>query len=117
MSRATRAFLSAFLALAFLGRGAAAFCPPKAESHDCCDESAPKAPPPSCEEMTCCRALPVAAVSVAAPAPPLVAALSSAPAPISPEGRARVIPASYSGGPPCSPSDSASSRAPPVLLG
>ena len=98
-------------ALAFTARGAATFCPPKAE-HDCCGKSIPAAPHPTCRERSCCRAAP----ATAAPASQSNDAAFSLPVSLAqPLDGSHVAPAFPNSGPPGQRVLSVSDRSPPPV--
>ena len=116
MKRLTKGVLSALLALAFLSRGAAALCPPKAMEHGCCDKSAPAAPQTPCAEMACCQVVPPASPAVV-PAADNVALLTPAPAFVVPASTSLALCSPTDSVPPGPPIQSHSGLSPPALLG
>jgi hypothetical protein len=117
MKRLTKAFLSGFLALAFVSRGAAALCPPKALEHGCCDKPAPAAPQTPCPEMACCQILPAAAAPASSTVQDLVVLIPYAPRFAETSERSSVVSIRTDGSPPGPAVSSSCSRAPPALLG
>lgn len=116
MKQLTKGFLSALLALAFLSRGAAVLCPPKAMEHGCCDQSAPTAPLTPCAEMTCCQALPPASLAVV-PAAESLALLPAAPVFAVPVSTSYSLCSPLNSGPPGPQIQPHSGLSPPALLG
>lgn len=108
--------LAAVLALAFMARGAAAFCPPEPREHGCCEKPAPVQPKAPCQEMSCCLALPSAAAPAAQAGQPAVS-LPAGVVIIPPFIVARARLAILAGGPPWPRPRSVSDRSPPALLG
>lgn len=117
MIRLTKPLLSVALSLAFLARGAAAFCPPKAEAHGCCDKPAPAAPQTPCPEMACCQIAPATAAPALGHQADFVLALPAGPClPVSARPSFIVF-ASSDSGPPGPRVQSVADRSPPALLG
>lgn len=117
MKRLTKGLFAALLALAFLSRGAAAFCPSKPAGHDCCDKTAPAATPTPCPEMACCQVLPATAAPALGQIHDPLAFLPAEPRLTRPVSVAFVVPTYSDGDPPRPPVQSSSGRSPPAFLG
>ena len=105
-----------FLGLAFLSRGVASYCPPKAAEHDCCGKTAPAAPKTPCAEMICCQLVPATAAPFLGQINDPVAFLPAVLILPTPVAYSFIVASGSDSGPPGPVVQSFSSRAPPLLL-